>query len=167
MNKVKRVLFVCLGNTARSPVAEYLSRYYARNLEADLKIESCGFFNAFSYMQPESRNYLDSKKINHSDFIPKVINRKLLKTQDLILTMERTHSNDIKSNFNDIIDIEKKTFTLMEFNGETHNVDIIDPYYTSDDTYIKVLRIIDENVEKAIRKIIKINESQEIMIQKN
>jgi len=156
VNKVKRVLFVCLGNTARSPVAEYLSRYYARNLEADLKIESCGFFNAFSYMQPESRN-----------FIPKVINRKLLKTQDLILTMERTHSNDIKSNFNDIIDIEKKTFTLMEFNGETHNVDIIDPYYTSDDTYIKVLRIIDENVEKAIRKIIKINESQEIMIQKN
>ena len=159
MNKIKRVLFVCLGNTARSPVAEYLARYYARILEVDLKTDSCGFFNAFSYMQPESRNYLNLKRISHSDFIPKVISRNLLKTQDLILTMERTHSMDIKNNFSDIIDIEKKTFTLMEFNGETHNVDIIDPYYTSDDTYIKVLRIIDENVEKAIRKIIKINES--------
>ena len=159
MNKIKRVLFVCLGNTARSPVAEYLARYYARKLGVKLRVDSCGFFNAFNYIQSESRNYLDAKGINHSDFIPKVITRNLLKTQDLILTMERTHSMDIKNNFSDIIDIEKKTFTLMEFNGETHNVDIIDPYYTSDDTYIKVLRIIDENVEKAIRKISKINES--------
>jgi len=159
VNKVKRVLFVCLGNTARSPAAEYLARYYARKLKTDLRFDSCGFFNAFNYIQPESRNYLDAKGIKHSDFIPKVINRNLLKSQDLILTMERTHSNDIKNNFSDIFDIEKKTFTLMEFNGETQNVDIIDPYYTSDDMYIKVLRIIDENVEKAIRKIIKINES--------
>lgn len=164
MNKIKRVLFVCLGNTARSPAAEYLARYHAKKLDADLKFDSCGFFNAFSYMQPESRKYLDSKGIKHSDFIPQIINRNLLEKQDLILTMESTHSNEIKKNFNNIRDIKKKTFTLKEFNGETHKIDIIDPYYTSDDTYRKVLRIIDENVEKAVRKIIQINESYELAI---
>ncbi|MFX1323684.1 MAG: hypothetical protein ACFE8N_01930 [Promethearchaeota archaeon] len=61
MYKIKLVLFVCLGNTARSPAAEYLARYHAKKLGIDLKFDSCGFFNAFSYMQLESRDYLDSK----------------------------------------------------------------------------------------------------------
>lgn len=157
MSKIKRVLLVCLGNTARSPAAEYLGRYYAKKLNIDLEVDSCGFINAFSYMQPESRSYLDSKGINHSDFTPKIVNQKLLEKQDLILTMESTHSQDIKRNFSIIVDIEKKTYTLKEFNGESQDVDIIDPYYTSNETYKKVLRIIDDQVEKAIKKIIQIN----------
>jgi protein-tyrosine phosphatase len=159
VNKIRQVLFVCLGNTARSPAAEYLARYHAKKLDADLKFESCGFFNAFSYMQPESRRYLDSKGIKHSDFIPKIINRKLLEKQDLILTMEYKHSQNIKRDFNNINNIEKKTFTLKEFNGEIQNIDIPDPYYTSSEVYEKVLRIIDDHVEKAIRKIIELNNS--------
>lgn len=159
MSKIKNVLFVCLGNTARSPAAEYLARYYTKKLDVNLEVDSCGFFNAFSYMQPESRKYLDSKGIKHSDFIPKVINRKLLEKQDLILTMESTHSLDIKRDFNNIRDIEKKTFTLREFNGETQNIDIIDPYYTSDETYRKIMKIIDNQVKQALKKIIQINNS--------
>ncbi|MCK4380247.1 MAG: hypothetical protein KAW51_03850 [Candidatus Lokiarchaeota archaeon] len=161
MSKIKNVLFVCLGNTARSPAAEYLARYYTKKLEVDLEVDSCGFFNAFSYMQPESRKYLDFKGIKHSDFIPKVITRKLLEKQDLILTMEYKHSHDIISNFNLIKNIDKKTFTLKEFNGQTQNIDIIDPYYTSTENYKKVLRVIDEHVEKTVRKIMVINESSE------
>ncbi len=157
MKKTKRVLFVCLGNTARSPAAEYLARYHAEKLHADLSFDSCGFFNAFSYMQPESRKYLDSKGIKHSDFIPKVINPNLLEKQDLILTMESKHSRDIKHNFYNLRDIENIVFTLKEFNGETQELDIIDPYYTSKDTYRKVLGIIEKNVEKAVKRIIENN----------
>ena len=159
MSKIKNVLFVCLGNTARSPAAEYLARYYTKKLNVNLEVDSCGFFNAFSYMQQESRKYLDSKGIKNSDFIPKVINRKLLEKQDLILTMESTHSLDIKRDFNNIRDIEKKTFTLREFNGEAQNIDIIDPYYTSDETYRKIMKIIDNQVKQALKKIIQINNS--------
>lgn len=157
MSKIKNVLFVCLGNTARSPAAEYLGRYYAKKLNADLQFDSCGFINAFGYMQAESRIFLDSKGINHSDFTPKIINRKLLEKQDLILTMEYNHSKEIKNAFNNVKDIDKKTFTLKEFNGEPDDLDIIDPYYTSNSTYKKVLKILDENVRKAIEKIIFLN----------
>lgn len=159
MNKIRRVLFVCLGNTARSPAAEYLARHYASKLNVDVQFDSCGFLSAFSYIQPESRKYLDSKGIKHSDFIPKIINRNLLEIQDLILTMEEKFSKDIRGSFNNIRDIEKKTFTLKEFNNKTHDIDIIDPYYTSDATYRRILSIIDDNVERAIKKIIKINKS--------
>ncbi len=161
MNKIRRVLFVCLGNTARSPVAEYLARYYAEKLYVDLEFDSCGFINAFDYIQAESRAYLNEKGINHSDFIPKILNLRLLEKQDLILTMENTHSKDIKNTFTNIQEIEKKVFTLKEFNGETHDIDIIDPYYASNETYREVLKIIDDQVEKAVKKIIKINNSLE------
>lgn len=162
MKKIRSVLWVCYGNTARSPVAHYLSESLKIKYPeiSDINFESCGFINAFSFIQPESRDYLDSKGINHSDFKPKVINRKILEKQDLILTMEKSHSLEIIRNFDTIKDIDNKTFTLKEFNGENYYHDIIDPYYTSNETYMKVLKIIDEHVEKAIKKIIEINNSE-------
>ena len=160
MDKIKRILLLCLGNTARSPAAEYLARYYANKKGINLTIESAGFINAFSYMQPESQAYLTAMGINHSDFRPQIVNRKLLEKQDLIITMERSHALEIKENYPGVVDIDKKTFTLREFNGDTEEFDIIDPYYTSTNTYKKVLRIIDENIEKMINKIIQINQSK-------
>jgi len=157
MNKISRILLVCLGNTARSPAAEYLAKYYSNKKGARLILESAGFINAFSYMQPQSREYLNSKGIDHSDFHPQIINRKLLEKQDLIITMEESHASEIKGNYSGIVDIDKKTYTLKEFNGDTEELDIIDPYYTSSNTYKKVLKIIDENIEKMINKIILIN----------
>ena len=158
MKKISKILLICLGNTARSPAAEYLARYYANNKGVTLTFESAGFINAFSYMQHESQEYLNGKGINHSNFHPQIINRKLLEKQDLIITMEVSHAQEIRDNYPEIVNIEKKTFTLREFNGETEGLDIIDPYYTSTNTYKKVLRIIDENIEKMINKIIQINQ---------
>ncbi|MHA2400879.1 MAG: arsenate reductase/protein-tyrosine-phosphatase family protein, partial [Promethearchaeota archaeon] len=97
MNRIKHLLFICLGNTARSPAAEYLAKDYCEKMNVELQIQSAGFINAFSYMQPESRKYLDSKGIDHSDFRPQLINRRLLEKQDLILTMEESHKDEIIS----------------------------------------------------------------------
>jgi len=159
MKRIRNILIVCTGNTARSPVGKYIGEFYAKKYGADLFFDSAGFLNAFSYMQPESRKFLDSKGINHLNFNPKIINRSLLERQDLILTMEQSHKEDIIKNFNNLANIEKKIFTLKEFNGDWDNLDIIDPYYTSRDTYEKVLKIIDQNMEKAVKRIIELNKS--------
>ena len=158
MNNISNVLIICLGNTARSPAAEYLARNYAKEKEVDLIFESAGFINAFSYMQPESQEYLNAKGINHSAFHPQLINHKLLERQDLIITMEKSHVYEIRDNYSQIVDIDKKTFTLREFNGEKDELDIIDPYYESTNTYKKVLRLIEDNIINMINKIIQINQ---------
>ncbi|MHA1509878.1 MAG: arsenate reductase/protein-tyrosine-phosphatase family protein, partial [Promethearchaeota archaeon] len=118
MNKISKILITCLGNTARSPAAEYLARDYAKKKGVDLIFESAGFINAFSHMQPESQKYLNSKGIDYSDFHPQIINRNLLEKQDLILTMEKSHAQEIRDTYPGIVDIDKFTFTLKEFNGE-------------------------------------------------
>ena len=164
MGKIKNVLFVCLGNTARSPAAEFLAKGLKKNFKDELEnvnFDSAGFFNAFSYMQPESRKYVISKGIDSSDFTPKIINKSLLEKQDLILTMERSHSRDIVNDYQNVKNINEKTFTLKEFGGETSDLDIIDPYYTSSSLYDKILKIIDYFIEKAVKKIIEINKSSE------
>lgn len=154
--KIHRILIVCSGNTARSPVGEYLAKFYAQKHNIDLHIESAGEFNAFAYMQPESQEYLNSKSIDHSDFKPQTLSFSLLKKQDLIITMAEHHKENILDDFSNIQDIENKTFTLKEFNGRKG--DIIDPYYTNRDTYIKVMKEIDNLIEKMIQKIKQINE---------
>ncbi|MHA1885877.1 MAG: arsenate reductase/protein-tyrosine-phosphatase family protein [Promethearchaeota archaeon] len=159
MNRIKHLLFICLGNTARSPAAEYLAKDYCEKMNVELQIQSAGFINAFSYMQPESRKYLDSKGIDHSDFRPQLINRRLLEKQDLILTMEESHKDEIISNYANIKKLEKRVYTLREFNGESRDLDIIDPYYTSNETYNHVMKLIDRNIKEAVQKIIQINES--------
>ena len=155
MSKIKRILIVCTGNTARSPAGEYLAKYYTKKYNSDLIFDSAGFVNAFSYMQPDSQKYLNTKGIIHSDFSPKILNKALLKKQNLIITMEKQHAMEIKANFNDIQDIEKNTHTLKVFNGGEG--DIIDPYYESQTTYIKVMNELDKQIEKMVLKIIEIN----------
>lgn len=157
MGKIRKILIICTGNTARSPVGEYLAKNYARNYNTDLIFDSAGFINAFSYMQPDSQEYLNNKGIDHSDFRPKILNKSLLKKQDMIITMEKHHAIEIKQNFNDIQDINNKTFTLKSFNGGKG--DIIDPYYTNRATYMKVMKELDEQIEKMVLKIIELNKT--------
>ena len=157
MSEINNILFVCLGNTARSPVAEYLAKFYAKKYGLHLNIESAGFINAFSTMQPESHEYLNRKNIPHSDFSPQIITKSLLEKFDLILTMEKQHRDEIIEIYKHNNKIRIKTFTLKEFNHSKGNLDIIDPYYSSNEKFKEILNIIDQEVEKAILNIKRLN----------
>ena len=40
--KIRWILIICSGNTARSPAGEYLAKYNAKQYDVDLHIESAG-----------------------------------------------------------------------------------------------------------------------------
>ncbi|MFX1340018.1 MAG: hypothetical protein ACFFDK_15505 [Promethearchaeota archaeon] len=163
-NKISNVLFICYANTCRSPAAEYFAKglkqtKYKKELN-DVNFDSAGWHIAFDYAQPETINYVQSKGLDISNFRPKVITRELLKKQDLIIGMEKYHLVKITNKFRDLKKfLDGKLFTLKQFNGASkeESLNIPDPYRTGVENYNRILKIVEENVEKLVRKIIEIN----------
>ena len=161
MNQIKKVVFICFGNTCRSPAAEYLAKWLQQTKYKDklngVVFDSAGFDNYFTYAQPETVSYVKSKGGDISDFRPKVFNKKLFEEQDLIITMEEHQVESIVNEFSSIRDIETKTHALKQYVGETEDIDIDDPYMQSHSYYIEIMKIIEENIEKLVKKIVSIN----------
>ncbi|MFO8018022.1 MAG: hypothetical protein R6U96_05260 [Promethearchaeia archaeon] len=159
--KIKNVLFLCMGNTCRSPCAEYISKglkeeEYKEELKA-VEFDSAGFFNYFDSAQPETKEFIESKGINMSDFESKLVNKKLLERADIIIGMQKRHKRRLLRKFKDVKGLKGKTYVLKEFTGETENIDIEDPFQKDKETYLKILRSVEKYTKKALEKIIEMN----------
>jgi len=164
MPKIKNVLFLCAGNTCRSPFAEYFSKWLKKNKYGtqlnEVNFDSAGLYHYYEVPQPGTVKYLESKGIDISDFKAKEVTRELLEKQDLVLAFEKKqHVNKLLRRFKDIKDLEKKVFLLREFAGEKENLEILDPFYFGEEKYTETMKTIEEAVIKTIERIIQINES--------
>ena len=94
----KRILFICYANTCRTPAAEKLAKYYAKEYDLkDVLFDSAGFHIAFDHAQSESIEYIKLKGIDIEYFKPKLITRSLIEKQDLIIGMERYQLTKIRN----------------------------------------------------------------------
>ena len=105
-----RVLFVCTGNTCRSPMAEYLLR---ERLGKKVEVRSAGTFAV--YGMPPSREAVEVMKeigIDISSHISQPLTEELIEWADMIFVMEPSHRVDILA-FNPSADT--KVFFLKTF----------------------------------------------------
>ncbi|MBY9018899.1 MAG: hypothetical protein KGD66_08715 [Candidatus Lokiarchaeota archaeon] len=161
MQTINNVLWVCFGNTSRSPLAHGLS-YWLQNSQykeelKDINFDSAGFINFFKTAQPETIAYLKTKNIDFSDFHGKIMDDKLLDEQDLILVMENYHLKRLRRKFKHVKDIDKKSFLLLEFAGESGELDIPDPVNFGPEVYKRTIELVEQGVIKSIKKIIELN----------
>ncbi len=158
---IKNVLWVCFGNTSRSPLALGLSHWlkntkYKEELK-EIHFDSAGFVNVFKTAQPETIAYLNTKNIDFSNFRGKIMDKELLEKQDLILVMESYHLKRLLRKFKHVKNINKRSFLLLDFAGEKENLDISDPVNFGNEVYNEVIEAVERGVIKSIEKIIKIN----------
>lgn len=164
MGKIKNVLFLCSGNTSRSPAAEYLAKWlknkdYREDLK-DVHFDSAGLYSYYKTPQEGTVNYLKSKGINFNDFEGKQISEDLVKRQDLILGFEeRWHIRKFQRRFKNLNDLHEKTFLLLDFAKEKNDVEIPDPINFTPKEYEKIMERIELGVKEALKKIIEINKS--------
>ena len=162
MGKIKKVLFLCSGNTSRSPSALYLAKWlkatkYKEELK-DVKFDSAGLYSYYKTPREGTAEYLKSKGIDFNNFVGKQIDEDLVKKQDLILGFEnKWHVKKLKRRFKNLIDLDEKVHILLEYAEVGGITEIPDPINFEPDEYREVMERIEEGVDKCLQKIIEIN----------
>jgi len=147
LKKIKSMIFVCLGNTCRSPAAEGFTRKFARDAFPpsqfeQLRIESAGLNHVFTGAQPQSIKFvkqLEGEDISHH--VSRMITADMAEKTDLIVVMEAYMKDVIVANLPAVKNLQSKLFTLKELCPELHpaGTDIEDPYMMPDENYLAII----------------------------
>jgi protein-tyrosine-phosphatase len=147
-NELKRVLFVCTGNTCRSPMAEAILTHMSKHRQFPLEVRSAGIYatpgNAIS---PQAKEVLSSEGIQ-TEHCAQRLDHGLLEWADVVLTMTRSHKNAILL---ESPRLDKKVYTLTEYITDD-SFDIMDPYGSSVEVYQRCAEEMYQHLENMMEK---------------
>ena len=146
-----KILFVCTGNTCRSPMAEGLFREMLRkeNISSVTEVSSAGI-NAIPH-QLASLNSIEAiseKGVDLEPHVSQMLTMDLVESFDLILTMTQSHKQSILGS---VPWLDKKVFTLKEYVEQSG--DISDPFGGTLEIYKESLKDIESSLKLLIEKI--------------
>ena len=144
LRKAEKFLFVCSGNTCRSPMAAALARYYlpwAQVVSAGTATVT-GLSASIGAMDA-----MQALGLSLDDHQSRPLNIYLLEEADLILTMTAGHKKQVLAYYPEGAE---KTFTLGELCGEGE--DIEDPFGLPVEQYIECARQMEAMIRRLAEK---------------
>lgn len=145
-----KVLFVCTGNTCRSPMAEGILNHIANEKNLPIEVSSAGIsvFDGDS-AAANAVKAMGNINIDISKHISQEINKQLIEKMDLILTMSNSHKDFILLNYPEAKD---KIFTLMEYSYDEEK-NVADPFGGPLSVYEKTRDQLYNAIENMIGKL--------------
>jgi len=138
---MKTILFVCTGNTCRSPLAAAMFNKLA---PSGYRADSCGLYASNGEIATKgSRAAAKHYGVSIDTHIAKNISDRLVRAADAIYCLTAQHAAVLGSDYPNCKD---KIFTLAE-------KDIADPFGKDDDTYLACAEEIFNAVQAIIAKL--------------
>ncbi|MDX2188570.1 MAG: low molecular weight protein-tyrosine-phosphatase [Bacteroidota bacterium] len=152
---MKKVLFVCLGNICRSPMAEavFNDLVAKENLADKITSDSAGTAN---YHVGDAPDYRTLKLLAHkgipSNHIGQQFNISHFMAFDYIIPMDKYNYEDILRLTNEA-SFKQKVILMRSFDSEGINKDVPDPYYGNMSDFEEVYEILVRSCKKLLDKI--------------
>ena len=143
---MKKVMFVCTGNTCRSPMAEYFLKDLIKKAEiTDIKVTSAGLkAEEGSVISPNASKAIKSYGITVRRFKPKRTTSELCSKQNAIICMTQNQKKYFVG-FNNVYTIDELTAIG----------DISDPYGCEQSVYDECAKQLKNACEKIFELLIK------------
>lgn len=154
---MKKILFICTGNTCRSPMAQALFIKQIKNSDKvkleDFQVLSAGIYTEDGLdVSSQAVAAMGEEGIDISLYKSSQLNEDLIKDTDYIFVMTRNHYTYLCDVFPDK---RNKIHVLGEFAGEVQT-EVLDPYGQGIEVYRQSLQQLKKLINKTIQKIIEL-----------
>ena len=155
---IKKILFVCLGNICRSPVAEgvFRQKIKDRDLDKFFVVDSAGTggWHVGNLADPRMRETALSRGIELISRSRKIEENDLYKF-DNILVMDSDNLHAVQSLIKDKLHpVHSKIELILSYSQDSQLLEVPDPYYGGQNGFEKVLDLLDESIDRLIDSLI-------------
>lgn len=144
-----KVLFVCLGNICRSPMAEAMFKELVKEDNIQVDSAGTGSWNVGQEPHHGTKDILDSLNISYENMHARQITQKDFTEFDYIFAMDQENLKDLKRI--SMPKYHKKIHLFLDILDDKNKKEVPDPWYTND--FIETKKLIEDANQKWYDKI--------------